>query len=72
MCMGNDLPFHYTRICKKTQTLLIRTLHKPFLCSTLRLFETHPESKDVFFLFREIDDFQQLKMSKELQAHGLR
>ncbi|XP_069500343.1 neuroglobin-like isoform X2 [Ambystoma mexicanum] len=38
----------------------------------IRLFETHPECKDVFFLFRDIDDLQQLKMSKELQAHGLR
>uniref|UniRef100_H3ARB7 Globin domain-containing protein n=1 Tax=Latimeria chalumnae TaxID=7897 RepID=H3ARB7_LATCH len=38
----------------------------------IRLFETHPECKDVFFLFRDIDDFHQLKMSKELQAHGLR
>ncbi|KAL7980714.1 hypothetical protein Chor_001868 [Crotalus horridus] len=36
------------------------------------LFETHPECKDVFFLFRDVDDLQQLKMSKELQAHGLR
>ncbi|XP_067830899.1 x globin [Heptranchias perlo] len=38
----------------------------------IRLFETHPECKDVFFLFRDIDDLQQLKMSKELQSHGLR
>ncbi|XP_042295403.1 neuroglobin-like [Sceloporus undulatus] len=38
----------------------------------IRLFETHPECKDVFFLFRDIDDLHQLKMSKELQAHGLR
>ncbi|MBN3277506.1 NGB1 protein, partial [Polyodon spathula] len=38
----------------------------------IRLFETHPECKDVFFMFREIDDLQELKMSKELQAHGLR
>ncbi|XP_061453475.1 cytoglobin-1-like isoform X2 [Rhineura floridana] len=38
----------------------------------IRLFETHPECKDAFFLFRDIDDLQQLKMSKELQAHGLR
>nr|XP_033813150.1 cytoglobin-1-like isoform X2 [Geotrypetes seraphini] len=36
------------------------------------LFETHPECKDAFFLFREIDDLQELKMSKQLQAHGLR
>ncbi|XP_059496972.1 x globin isoform X1 [Stegostoma tigrinum] len=38
----------------------------------IRLFETHPECKDIFFLFRDIDDLQQLKMSKELQSHGLR
>ncbi|XP_033915060.3 neuroglobin-1-like [Acipenser ruthenus] len=38
----------------------------------IRLFETHPECKDVFFMFREIDDLQELRMSKELQAHGLR
>ncbi|CAM4615177.1 neuroglobin-like [Lepidochelys kempii] len=38
----------------------------------IRLFETHPECKDVFFLFRDIDDLQQLKMNKELRAHGLR
>lgn len=38
----------------------------------IRLFETHPECKDAFFLFREIDDLQQLRMNKELQAHGLR
>ncbi|XP_038641795.1 hemoglobin-2-like isoform X2 [Scyliorhinus canicula] len=37
-----------------------------------RLFETHPECKDVFFLFRDIDDLQQLRLSKELQSHGLR
>ncbi|XP_074873014.1 cytoglobin-1-like [Carettochelys insculpta] len=38
----------------------------------IRLFETHPECKDAFFLFRDIDDLQQLKRNKELQAHGLR
>nr|XP_020642959.1 neuroglobin-like isoform X1 [Pogona vitticeps] len=38
----------------------------------IRLFETHPECKDAFFLFRDVDDLQQLKMSKDLQAHGLR
>nr|XP_056703526.1 neuroglobin-like [Euleptes europaea] len=38
----------------------------------IRLFETHPECQDAFFLFRDVGDFQQLKMSKELQAHGLR
>ncbi|KAK6479172.1 neuroglobin-1-like [Huso huso] len=38
----------------------------------MRLFETHPECKDVFFLFRDVDDLQRLRTSKELRAHGLR
>uniref|UniRef100_A0A8C5R4N2 Globin domain-containing protein n=1 Tax=Leptobrachium leishanense TaxID=445787 RepID=A0A8C5R4N2_9ANUR len=37
-----------------------------------RLFETHPECKDTFFLFRDVDDLQGLRMSKDLRAHGLR
>ncbi|XP_067317328.1 neuroglobin-like [Anolis sagrei] len=64
----------------ETQKELIREsweiLHKDItrvgIIVFIRLFETHPECKDVFFLFRDIDDLQQLKMSKELQAHGLR
>ncbi|ETE63756.1 hypothetical protein L345_10483, partial [Ophiophagus hannah] len=39
--------------------LALRTLS----CFSSRLFETHPECKDVFFLFRDVDDLQQLKMS---------
>nr|AKU74647.1 GbX2 [Callorhinchus milii] len=35
------------------------------------LFETHPECKEVFFRFRDIE-LQQLKTRKELQSHGLR
>ncbi|KAJ7303927.1 hypothetical protein JRQ81_011440 [Phrynocephalus forsythii] len=38
----------------------------------IRLFETHPECKDAFFLFRDIGDLQQLETSKDLQAHSLR
>ncbi|XP_053331274.1 uncharacterized protein LOC128505017 [Spea bombifrons] len=38
----------------------------------IRLFETHPECKDVFFLFRDVDDLDGLRRSKELRAHGLR
>ncbi|XP_035534288.1 neuroglobin-like [Morone saxatilis] len=36
------------------------------------LFETHPECKDVFFMFREVDDLETLRTSRELRAHGLR
>lgn len=37
-----------------------------------RLFETHPECKDVFFLFRDVEDLERLRTSRELRAHGLR
>ncbi|KAJ0008882.1 hypothetical protein NQD34_016297 [Periophthalmus magnuspinnatus] len=36
------------------------------------LFETHPECKDVFFLFRDVEDLERLRTSRELRAHGLR
>ncbi|KAM3870784.1 x globin [Diretmus argenteus] len=38
----------------------------------VRLFETHPECKDVFFLFRDVEDLERLRTSRELRAHGLR
>ncbi|KAM7402860.1 hypothetical protein PAMA_003671 [Pampus argenteus] len=38
----------------------------------VRLFETHPECKDVFFLFRDVEDLEKLRTSRELRAHGLR
>lgn len=40
--------------------------------SDCRLFETHPECKDVFFLFRDVEDLEGLRSSRELRAHGLR
>ncbi|XP_030628718.1 neuroglobin-like [Chanos chanos] len=38
----------------------------------VRLFESHPECKDVFFEFRNVEDPEMLRTSKELRAHGLR
>ncbi|CAB1342605.1 unnamed protein product [Coregonus sp. 'balchen'] len=38
----------------------------------MRLFETHPECKNVFFLFRDVEDLERLRNNKELQTHGLR
>nr|XP_020470150.1 neuroglobin-like isoform X2 [Monopterus albus] len=38
----------------------------------VRLFETHPECKDVFFLFRDVEDLERLRTNRELRAHGLR
>lgn len=41
-------------------------------CLGYRLFETHPECKNVFFLFRDVEDLERLRSSRELRAHGLR
>ncbi|KAM4723723.1 x globin [Anableps anableps] len=38
----------------------------------VRLFETHPQCKDVFFLFRDVQDLEKLRTNRELRAHGLR
>ncbi|XP_028253776.1 neuroglobin-like [Parambassis ranga] len=38
----------------------------------VRLFETHPECKDIFFIFKDVDDVEALRTSRELRAHGLR
>ncbi|KAL2082633.1 hypothetical protein ACEWY4_022451 [Coilia grayii] len=38
----------------------------------VRLFESHPECKEVFFEFRGVDDVEMLRVNKELRAHGLR
>ncbi|XP_047249058.1 x globin [Girardinichthys multiradiatus] len=38
----------------------------------VRLFETHPECKDVFFLFRDVQDLERLRTNRDLRAHGLR
>ncbi|XP_029902585.1 cytoglobin-1-like isoform X1 [Myripristis murdjan] len=41
-------------------------------CCVSRLFETHPECRDVFLEFRDEEDLEKLKASRELRAHGLR
>ncbi|CAH2328157.1 globin X [Pelobates cultripes] len=53
----------------ETWELLKQDIAKVGVIVFIRLFETHPECKDVFFLFHDVDD---LKLSKELRAHGLR
>lgn len=47
-------------------------MNSVFCVSVCRLFETHPECKDVFFLFRDVEDLERLRSSRELRAHGLR
>uniref|UniRef100_UPI00398F5237 x globin n=1 Tax=Pristiophorus japonicus TaxID=55135 RepID=UPI00398F5237 len=60
------------RLVAESWKVLHQDIARVGIIMFIRLFETHPECKDVFFLFRDIDDLQQLKMSKELQSHGLR
>lgn len=48
------------------------SISPPPSLSDYRLFETHPECKDVFFLFRDVEDLERLRSSRELRAHGLR
>ncbi|KAM6428454.1 neuroglobin-like isoform 2-T4 [Liasis olivaceus] len=59
-------------LIRESWKILHKNISRVGIIVFIRLFETHPECKDVFFLFRDIDDLQQLKMNKELQAHGLR
>ncbi|XP_060711991.1 x globin [Hemiscyllium ocellatum] len=59
-------------LIRQSWVILHQDIARVGIIMFIRLFETHPECKDVFFLFRDIDDLQQLKMSKELQSHGLR
>ncbi|XP_054872149.1 cytoglobin-2-like [Amphiprion ocellaris] len=37
----------------------------------VKLFDTHPECKDAFLVFRDIDDLETLRNSRELRAHSL-
>ncbi|XP_039624204.1 x globin [Polypterus senegalus] len=76
MARSNPEPFPLSEaqkeLIRESWTILHQDIARVGIIMFIRLFETHPECKDVFFIFREIDDLQELKMSKELQAHGLR
>ncbi|KAK6481223.1 neuroglobin-1-like [Huso huso] len=63
---------HQIKLIKESWKLIQEDIAKVGIIMFVRLFETHPECKDVFFLFRDVDDLQRLRTSKELRAHGLR
>ncbi|MBN3310000.1 CYGB1 protein, partial [Amia calva] len=69
---ANPLTDSQKDLIRESWTILHQDIARVGIIMFIRLFETHPECKDVFFIFREIDDLQDLKMSKELQDHGLR
>ncbi|XP_033014708.1 cytoglobin-2-like [Lacerta agilis] len=75
-CAETPEPLHLSEpqkaLIRESWKILHKDIARVGVIVFVRLFETHPECKDVFFQFRDIDDLQQLKMSKELQAHSLR
>ncbi|KAM9466168.1 x globin [Clarias gariepinus] len=62
---------HITMI-KESWKVIQEDIAKVGIIVFVRLFETHPECKDVFFLFRDVEDLERLRTSKEIRAHGLR
>ncbi|XP_030629788.1 x globin [Chanos chanos] len=73
---GEDVVAHLTEeqidMIKESWKVIQEDIAKAGIIMFVRLFETHPECKDVFFLFRDVEDLERLSTSKELRAHGLR
>nr|CAG25724.1 globin X [Carassius auratus] len=66
------LTANHIRLIKESWRLTQEDIAKVGIIMFVRLFETHPECKDVFFLFRDVEDLERLRTSRELRAHGLR
>uniref|UniRef100_W5N545 X globin n=1 Tax=Lepisosteus oculatus TaxID=7918 RepID=W5N545_LEPOC len=62
---------HHIEQIKDSWKVIQEDIAKVGIIMFVRLFETHPECKDVFFLFRDVEDLERLRASKELRAHGL-
>ncbi|XP_059411137.1 neuroglobin-1-like [Carassius carassius] len=62
----------HIQLIKESWRVIQEDIAKVGIIMFVRLFETHPECKDVFFLFRDVKDFENLHTSRELRAHGLR
>ncbi|XP_063802692.1 neuroglobin-like [Pseudophryne corroboree] len=67
-----DLSLQQRHLLSESWRLIQQDIAKVGVILFIRLFETHPECKDVFFLFRDVDDLHELANSKDLRAHGLR
>ncbi|KAG9344843.1 hypothetical protein JZ751_010532 [Albula glossodonta] len=67
-----NLSQEQTEMIKESWKVIQEDIAKVGIIMFVRLFETHPECKDVFFLFRDVEDLERLRTSKELRAHGLR
>lgn len=66
-----DLSEDKRRIIKDSWRAIQEDITKVGIIMFVKLFETHPECKD-FFLFKDVQDLEKLKASRELRAHGLR
>uniref|UniRef100_A0A8C1UA67 X globin n=1 Tax=Cyprinus carpio TaxID=7962 RepID=A0A8C1UA67_CYPCA len=62
----------HIQLIKESWKVIQEDIAKVGIIMFVRLFETHPECKDVFFLFRDVEDLERLRTSRELRAHGLR
>ncbi|XP_034432773.1 x globin [Hippoglossus hippoglossus] len=62
----------HIQMIKESWKVIRDDIAKVGIIMFVRLFETHPECKDVFFLFRGVEDLERLRTSRELRAHGLR
>ncbi|XP_066550338.1 x globin [Amia ocellicauda] len=69
---GPELNDQHIDLIKESWKVIQEDIAKVGIIMFVRLFETHPECKDVFFLFRDVEDLERLRTSKELRAHGLR
>ncbi|XP_068194968.1 x globin [Antennarius striatus] len=65
-------PEEQIHMIKESWKVIRDDIAKVGIIMFVRLFETHPECKDVFFLFRDVEDLEGLRSSRELRAHGLR
>ncbi|XP_042244285.1 x globin [Thunnus albacares] len=63
---------YHIQMIKESWKVIRDDIAKVGIIMFVRLFETHPECKDVFFLFRDVEDLERLRTSRELRAHGLR
>ncbi|XP_026160370.1 x globin [Mastacembelus armatus] len=60
------------QMIKESWKVIREDIAKVGIIIFIGLFQTHPECKDVFFLFRDVEDLERLRTSRELRAHGLR
>ncbi|KAJ8409038.1 hypothetical protein AAFF_G00240590 [Aldrovandia affinis] len=67
-----NLTLQQIEMIKESWKVIQEDIAKVGIIMFVRLFETHPECKDVFFLFRDVEDLERLRTNKELRAHGLR